>query len=204
MLSFAFFAEDWYETQKKDGYVHDNLLQIVKHDLESLEFNIYHTWMKALKRKLQRMIVSAVIRSQSPPRFNTQDDLPSLFRDISGQQFSMDDLLSLLNKVYNALQGFFIEESTVVQAVTELLRLVGVTAFNGLFLQMDFSSWKRGVQINHNVQLIAEWCKSHDMPKGILHLEHLLVRVLLSALSVVDNLFPASYEAVADGEGNSQ
>ena len=204
MLSFAFFAEDWYETQKKDGYVHDNLLQIVKHDLESLEFNIYHTWMKALKRKLQRMIVSAVIRSQSPPRFNTQDDLPSLFRDISGQQFSMDDLLSLLNKVYNALQGFFIEESTVVQAVTELLRLVGVTAFNGLLLQMDFSSWKRGVQINHNVQLIAEWCKSHDMPKGILHLEHLLVRVLLSALSVVDNLFPASYEAVADGEGNSQ
>ena len=204
MLSFAFFAEDWYETQKKDGYVRDNLLQIVKHDLESLEFNIYHTWMKALKRKLQRMIVSAVIESQSLPRFITQDDVASLFRDISGQQFSMDDILSLLNKVYNALQGYFIEESTVVQAVTELLRLVGVTAFNNLLLQLDFSSWKRGVQVNHNVQLIAEWCKSHDMPKGIFQLEHLLVRVLLSALSVVANPFPASYKAVADGEGNSQ
>ena len=36
MLSFVFLAEDWYEAQKTDNYEYDRLLEIVKHDLESL------------------------------------------------------------------------------------------------------------------------------------------------------------------------
>ena len=122
MLSFVFLAEDWYEIQKKDDYEYDRLLEIVKHDLESLEFNIYHTWMKVLKRKLQRMIVPAIIESQSLPGFITNDGNRFLDRFLpasSAPQFSMDDLLSLLNKIYKALRGYFIEESIITQAVTE-------------------------------------------------------------------------------------
>ncbi|EFR02798.1 hypothetical protein MGYG_05798 [Nannizzia gypsea CBS 118893] len=47
--------QDWYKAQKTDNYEYDRLLEIVKHDLESLEFNIYHTWMKGLKKKLFKM-----------------------------------------------------------------------------------------------------------------------------------------------------
>ncbi len=72
MLSFVFLAEDWYEAQKTDNYEYDRLLEIVKHDLESLEFNIYHTWMKVLKKKLVKMIVPAIIESQSLPGFVTK------------------------------------------------------------------------------------------------------------------------------------
>ncbi|KAI7517526.1 myosin-2, partial [Hortaea werneckii] len=60
MLSFVFLAEDWYEAQKTDNFEYDRLLEIVKHDLESLEFNIYHTWMKVLKKKQHKMIVPAI------------------------------------------------------------------------------------------------------------------------------------------------
>ncbi|KAK1089040.1 Myosin type-2 heavy chain 1 [Friedmanniomyces endolithicus] len=73
MLSFVFMAEDWYEAQKKDDFGYDRLLETVKHDLESLEFNIYHTWMKVLKKKLQKMIVPAIIESQSLPGFVTNE-----------------------------------------------------------------------------------------------------------------------------------
>ena len=185
MLSFVFLAEDWYEIQKKDDYEYDRLLEIVKHDLESLEFNIYHTWMKVLKRKLQRMIVPAIIESQSLPGFITNDGNRFLDRFLpasSAPQFSMDDLLSLLNKIYKALRGYFIEESIITQAVTELLKLVGVTAFNDLLLRRNFLSWKRGLQINYNITRIEEWCKSHDMPEGTLQLEHLMVRVFCRQL----------------------
>lgn len=116
MLSFVFLAEDWYEIQKKDDYEYDRLLEIVKHDLESLEFNIYHTWMKVLKRRLHKMIVPAIIESQSLPGFITNDGnrfLNKFLATSSAPQYSMDDLLTLLNKVYKALRGYFIEESII-------------------------------------------------------------------------------------------
>jgi myosin V len=87
----------------------------------------------------------------------------------------MDDLLKLLNNVYRAMKAYHLEDSIILQTATQLLRLVGVTAFNGLVMRRNFLSWKRGLQINYNITRIEEWCKSHDMPEGALQLEHLIV-----------------------------
>ncbi|KAI9850696.1 MAG: Myosin type-2 heavy chain 1 [Thelocarpon superellum] len=177
MLSFVFLAEDWYEAQKTDNYEYDRLLEIVKHDLESLEFNIYHTWMKVLKKKLQKMIVPAIIESQSLPGFVTNESnrfLGKLLQSNNAPAYSMDNLLSLLNNVFKAMKAYYLEGSIIKQTVTELLRLVGVTAFNDLLMRRNFLSWKRGLQINYNITRIEEWCKSHDMPEGTLQLEHLM------------------------------
>ncbi|ETN40215.1 uncharacterized protein HMPREF1541_04491 [Cyphellophora europaea CBS 101466] len=177
MLSFVFLAEDWYEAQKTDNYEYDRLLEIVKHDLESLEFNIYHTWMKVLKKKLHKMIVPAIIESQSLPGFVTNESnrfLGKLLPSNNTPAYSMDQLLSLLNNVFKAMKAYYLEDSIVTQTVTELLRLVGVTAFNDLLMRRNFLSWKRGLQINYNITRIEEWCKSHDMPEGTLQLEHLM------------------------------
>lgn len=182
-LSFVFLAEDWYETQKTDNYEYDRLLEIVKHDLESLEFNIYHTWMKVLKQKLHKMIVPAIIESQSLPGFVTPESsrfLPKLLQSNTGPVYSMDNLLSFLNNVFKAMKAYFLEDSIISQTITELLRLVGVTAFNDLLMRRGFLSWKRGLQINYNITRIEEWCKSHGMPEGTLQLEHLMVGCLLS------------------------
>ncbi|KAI8940949.1 hypothetical protein NX059_002202 [Plenodomus lindquistii] len=177
MLSFVFLAEDWYEQQKTDNYEYDRLLEIVKHDLESLEFNIYHTWMKVLKKKLHKMIIPAIIESQSLPGFVTNESnrfLGKLLQGSNTPAYSMDNLLSLLNSVYKAMKAYYLEDSIITQCVTELLRLVGVTAFNDLLMRRNFLSWKRGLQINYNITRIEEWCKSHDMPEGTLQLEHLM------------------------------
>ncbi|KAG9247868.1 class V myosin-like protein [Calycina marina] len=177
MLSFVFLAEHWYESQKTDNFEYDRLLEIVKHDLESLEFNIYHTWMKILKKKLQKMIIPAIIESQSLPGFVTNESnrfLGKLLQSNSAPAFSMDNLLSLLNNVFKAMKAYYLEDSIITQTITELLRLVGVTAFNDLLMRRNFLSWKRGLQINYNITRIEEWCKSHDMPEGTLQLEHLM------------------------------
>ncbi|MDI1492427.1 MAG: Myosin type-2 heavy chain 1 [Ramalina farinacea] len=177
MLSFVFLAEDWYEAQKTDNYEYDRLLEIVKHDLESLEFNIYHTWMKVLKKKLQKMIVPAIIESQSLPGFVTNENnrfLGKLLNQNNTPAYSMDNLLSLLNNVFKAMKAYYLEDSIITQTLTELLKLVGVTAFNDLLMRRNFLSWKRGLQINYNITRIEEWCKSHDMPEGTLQLEHLM------------------------------
>ena len=190
MLSFVFLAEDWYEAQKTDNFEYDRLLEIVKHDLESLEFNIYHTWMKVLKKKLYKMIVPAIIESQSLPGFVTNEStrfLTKLLPSNNSPAYSMDNLLSLLNSVFKAMKAYYLEDSIINQTITELLRLVGVTAFNDLLMRRNFLSWKRGLQINYNITRIEEWCKSHDMPEGTLQLEHLMVSLQLSLNSFADN-----------------
>jgi len=145
MLSFVCVAESELlapvatsEMDDLEWQEYDRLVSIVKHDLESLQFNIYHTWMKQLKTRLHKMIIPAIIESQSLPGFITNDGnrfLNKLLQSSSGPQFSMDDLINLLNKVYKAMKAYYLEESIIQQAAQALLKLVGVTAFNDLLMR---------------------------------------------------------------------
>ena len=181
----------------------------MKHDLDSLEYNIYHTWMLETKKKLSKMIIPALIESQSLPGFTSSEGTGRLFRLLSSTAapaHTMDDILNLLNKVWKSLRSFYMEESVVQQVVTELLKLIGVTSFNDLLMRRNFSSWKRGtfssfwistaqplntcsqltaMQIQYNITRIEEWCKSHDMPEGTLQLEHLMQATKLLQLKKV-------------------
>jgi myosin-5 len=66
------------------------------------------------------------------------------------------------------------EESVLEKAVTEILKMIGVTAFNDLLMRRNFCSWKRTMQIQYNLTRLEEWCKSHEIPEGVLQLEHLV------------------------------
>jgi len=191
---------------------YERLVSVVKHDLDSLEYNIYHTWMTETKKKLTKMVIPALIESQSLPGFIASDGGGRLFNRVfssnSQPAFSMDDILNLLNKVWKSLKSYYMEEIVVQQVVTELLKLIGVTSFNDLLMRRNFSSWKRGgfssgfsgsvrallnpsflaMQIQYNITRIEEWCKSHDMPEGILQLEHLIQATKLLQLRKVGDI----------------
>ena len=47
------------------------------------------------------------------------------------------------------------------------------------------------MQIQHNIAHVESWCKSHDMPEGLLQLEHLMQSVKLLQLKKV--CFPFTY-----------
>ncbi|KAK2460523.1 hypothetical protein APHAL10511_006993 [Amanita phalloides] len=161
-----------------DWQDYERLVSVVKHDLDSLEYNIYHTWMLETKKRLSKMVIPALIESQSLPGFTTTDGGGRLFNRLLSTNntpaYSMDDILNLLNKVWKSLKSYYMEDSVMQQVVTELLKLIGVTSFNDLLMRRNFSSWKRAMQIQYNITRIEEWCKSHDMPEGLLQLEHLI------------------------------
>ena len=194
-----------------DWQDYERLVSVVKHDLDSLEYNIYHTWMLETKKKLSRMVIPALIESQSLPGFTTSDGGGRLFNRLLNTNntpaHSMDDILNLLNKVWKSLKSYYMEESVMQQVITELLKLIGVTSFNDLLMRRNFSSWKRGgyqtkktqqtynsilaMQIQYNITRVEEWCKSHDMPEGLLQLEHLVQATKLLQLKKVR--FPSTY-----------
>lgn len=157
---------------------YERLVTIVKHDLDSLEYNIYHTWMQQSKKQLNKMVVPALVESQSLPGFITNDSggrlLNRLLAGNNAPTYTMDDILALLNKTWKCLKSYYVEPSVTQQVITELLKMIGVTSFNDLLMRRNFCSWKRAMQIQYNITRLEEWCKSHDMPEGSLQLEHLL------------------------------
>ncbi|KAF9369113.1 Myosin type-2 heavy chain 1, partial [Podila verticillata] len=156
-------------------YEYEQLVSTVKYELECLEYNIFHVWMKSLKKQLNKMIIPAIIESQALPGFITNDSGRFFNKLIgSGPTFSMDDLLLLFNKIWKAMSCYYVEHSVVRQVMTELLKMVGVTGFNDLLMRRNFCTWKRAMQIQYNITRIEEWCKGHDLPEGTLQLEHLM------------------------------
>ncbi|KAF9308797.1 Myosin type-2 heavy chain 1, partial [Linnemannia elongata] len=154
---------------------YEQLVSTVKYELECLEYNIFHVWMKSLKKQLNKMIIPAIIESQALPGFITNDSGRFFNKLIgSGPTFSMDDLLLLFNKIWKAMSCYYVEHSVVRQVMTELLKMVGVTGFNDLLMRRNFCTWKRAMQIQYNITRIEEWCKGHELPEGTLQLEHLM------------------------------
>ncbi|KAG2115336.1 myosin 5 [Suillus discolor] len=209
MLSFIYVAEsdmlqgigpgEENAVREFDWNDYERLVTVVKHDLGSLEYNIYHTWMLETKKRLAKMVVPALIESQSLPGFTTSDGGGRLFNRLlntnSQPAYSMDDILNLLNVVWKSLKSYYMEDSVVQQVMAELLKLVGVTSFNDLLMRRNFSSWKRAMQIQYNITRIEEWCKSHDMPEGTLQLEHLMQAIKLLQLKKAT---PADIEIIYD------
>ncbi|EPQ58498.1 hypothetical protein GLOTRDRAFT_72957 [Gloeophyllum trabeum ATCC 11539] len=209
MLSFICVAEsdmlqgigpgDENAVRPFDWGDYERLVSVVKHDLDSLEYNIYHTWMQETKKRLSKMVIPALIESQSLPGFTTSDGGGRLFNRLlnsnSQPAYNMDDILNLLNKVWKSLKSYYMEESVIQQVITELLKLIGVTSFNDLLMRRNFSSWKRAMQIQYNITRIEEWCKSHDMPEGTLQLEHLMQATKLLQLK---KSTPADIEIIYD------
>lgn len=210
-----------------DWEAYERLVGIVKHDLDSLEYNIYHTWMLEVKKKLGKMVIPALVESQSLPGFITSDGSGRMFSRMIGMgssssqpSASMDDILNLLNKVWKCLKSYYMEESVMQQVVTELLKLIGTIAFNDLIMRRNFCSWKRGKlylgetsmltmsqqcrssttsralrvscaslsSSGETLTMLLEWCKSHDMPEGLLQLEHLMQATKLLQLKKVSHL----------------
>ncbi|KAF3985705.1 hypothetical protein FT663_04912 [Candidozyma haemuli var. vulneris] len=151
------------------------LVAVVKEDFESLSYNIYNMWMKKMEKDLEKKAVSAVVISQSLPGFMAPESSPFLAKVFSqGVQYKMDDILSFFNTVYWSMKSYFIETEVMNSVIIELLRFVDALCFNDLIMRRNFLSWKRGLQLNYNVTRLEEWCKSHDVQEGSIHLNHLL------------------------------
>ncbi|KAI8333990.1 P-loop containing nucleoside triphosphate hydrolase protein [Chlamydoabsidia padenii] len=180
----------------------EKLAETIKFELQCLEDNIFHAGMKELKKCLSKMVIPAVVEGQSLPGFTTTDPNRFYKRIIpggsSGPTFTMDNVLNLLNKVWRAMKCYALENFVATQILTELLKLIGVTAFNDLLMRKNFSSWKRAMQIQYNITRIEEWCKSHDINEGILQLEHLmqsakLLQMKKATLEDIENIYEACW-----------
>ncbi|KAJ3196251.1 Myosin type-2 heavy chain 1 [Irineochytrium annulatum] len=176
----------------------ERALDKVRNDLDYLLVEIYHGWIKELKKRLANMIVPAVIENQSLPGYICKQSggIWGKWGKSSGSsQFSIEQLLNFLSKLSKTMRCYYMEVSMTRQILTELLRVIGVSSFNHILMRKNFCTWKRGVQIQYNVSRLEEWCTSHGIAEATLHLQQLLQAAKLLTLNKTS---PQDIETIFD------
>jgi len=162
------------------------IMEKISNDIELLIVEIYFTWLKELKKELNVMIVPAVIESQCLKEYIIRND--GIWNRIKGNttpQYTIEQLLSYLSKISKLLKLYYMEESIATQILSHLVKLIGINSFNHLIMRKNFCSWKRGVQIQYNVNQIEVWCDTHQVQEGFMHMEYLVQAAKLLQLSKI-------------------
>ncbi|KAL7749084.1 Myosin type-2 heavy chain 1 [Sorochytrium milnesiophthora] len=156
----------------------------VRNDLEYLFLDVYHAWLRSVKKKLNKYIVPAVIEYQSLPGFVSKDPTSGFFKKlVPTTSYTIDHMLEFFTELWKVMQFYCMQDSVMRQTMSELLKMVGVQAFNHLIMRKNFCTWKRGMQIQYNVSRITEWCSQHNLNEGALHLERLMQAAKLMQLN---------------------
>ncbi|KAJ1851875.1 Myosin type-2 heavy chain 1 [Coemansia sp. RSA 638] len=80
------------------------------------------------------------------------------------------------------MEFYYVDQAIMHQIMSELLCIIGVTAFNNIIMRRNFCSWKRGMQIQYNLTRIEEWCKAHSVSDTMRNLDRLLQLIKLLQL----------------------
>ncbi|KAJ3121300.1 Myosin type-2 heavy chain 1 [Physocladia obscura] len=176
----------------------EKALEQIRSDLDILLMDIYLGWIKELKKRLANMIVPAVIENQSLPGYICKQSggiWGKWGKSATSSQFTIEQLLNFLSKLSKTMRCYYMEDSMTRQILTELLRVIGVSAFNHILVRKNFCTWKRGVQIQYNVSRLEEWCTTHGIAEATLHLQQLLQAAKLLTLNKTS---PQDIETIFD------
>ncbi|KAJ2545955.1 Myosin type-2 heavy chain 1, partial [Coemansia sp. RSA 1878] len=153
--------------------------------LESLLSDIYFGWIKDMQKRFAKLIIPGVVESEALPGFTASDS--GFFNRLMGtgpreSTVKIENVLSFFNHIWRTMEFYYVDQAIMRQIMSDLLCIIGVTAFNNIIMRRNFCSWKRGMQIQYNLTRIEEWCKAHSVSDTTRNLDRLLQLVKLLQL----------------------
>ena len=124
----------------------------VKNDLRALAAKIYTNWLNILIGRMSKLVIPAVLESQTLPGFVCDlQSSGSFFSKMMGNDTSditIDAILNFLSKLWKIMKFYYLDDEVSRNIVLELLDNIGMEAFNQLLFRRNFCSWKRGNSSN--------------------------------------------------------
>jgi myosin-5 len=161
-------AEHTHETQRVVGEV--------KGDLRMLASQLYTSWVRSLRTRVDKMVIPAVIETQELMSYMCKINAGGFFSRFivpTKPEFDMNDLIAYLNKIWAVVNFYYVDLDIGKQIILEVLDHVGMSAFNHLVVSKNFCSWKRGMQIEYNVSRLQDWCQHHQFDNVSFNIEAL-------------------------------
>ena len=164
-------------SSQTDEHSASAVLATFQNELKHVTEGLYNGWIRQLRKRLDEMIVPAVVENQSLPGYICGQDTGYWTswsaKPQASTSFTIDQLINFLTKLDQSMTFYHLEESIRLQVLTELVRIIGVNAFNHILVRKNFCTWKRGVQIQYNVSRLEEWCTGNNILDGLQYLEQL-------------------------------
>jgi myosin V len=127
------------------------ILAGVDTDLRWVMADHFNGWVREFRKKLGTMVVPAVIENQSLPGYICKQSggIWSQWTAVtsSSSQLTIDQMVDFLSNISQTMKCYYVEKSIHNQLLTELVRIIGVSAFNHLLTRKNFCTWKRGILI---------------------------------------------------------
>ena len=163
-------------SSQTDEHSASAVLATFQNELKHVTEGLYNGWIRQFKKRLDEMIVPAVVENQSLPGYICGQDTGYWSPWANKQHstsFTIDQLINFLTKLNKSMEFYYLEQSIRTQVLTELVRLIGVNSFNHILVRKNFCTWKRGVQIQYNVSRLEEWCTGNGVEEAAIHLQQL-------------------------------
>jgi myosin-5 len=119
----------------------------INDDLRIVIYESHNVWLRDFLKRLNVMIIPAIVENQSLPGYVCKQNSglwSAWATSVTTSLVTVDQLLDFLIKLEKTLKAYYVEESMSNQIMAELIRVIGVTAFNHLVTRKSFLTWKRG------------------------------------------------------------
>ncbi|KAJ3102488.1 Myosin type-2 heavy chain 1 [Phlyctochytrium bullatum] len=179
IIATLYFAEAKRAPMGTSGRgTHVHVLRKLRGDLDSLMTQLMSGYMEDTKRHVASMSVGAILDTQdlANMKSETTTSFWSLFQTnvtgtgTAGTLTTLKEYLSGLNDI---MEAYFVTSDHRDHILNELVRVVGVTSFNGLLKKRNFTNYKRGSQIQYNVSRLEEWCLKNRVSQGVDYLQRM-------------------------------
>ncbi|KAM3619892.1 uncharacterized protein V6R79_015415 [Siganus canaliculatus] len=142
--------------------------------LSDLCIQAYQQLVSITEKRLQNIIVSAMLESETIPGLSASTVKLVTSRKRSGSDPriggadapTMTMVLRELGSLHTALSRQSLPPTLMEQAFRQLTYLICASALNSLLLRKDMCCWSRGMQIRYNVSLLEEWLRSRSLQAG--------------------------------------
>jgi myosin-5 len=174
----------------------DTIMDKAVNDVTYLLIALIHHWLESIKTRLVPLVVPGVVEHEELQQFQSKKK-GGLFGGIgksAPKDIGFTEVINFVDRIDRVLKGYYTDSGMLFSnnlislgisrtIMTETFRIIGYTAFNDLIGRRQFSTWKRGIQIQYNVTKLQEWVSTKEYPDALRHLEPVLQATKLLQLS---------------------
>ncbi|KAM9831375.1 unconventional myosin-Va [Neosynchiropus ocellatus] len=168
--------------------------------LSALCIQAYQQLLSITEKRLQNLIVPAVLESETIPGLSSSPAKPGGLRKRAGSEprataVTVKAVLAELDALLDALTLQDLPSRLKEQAFHQISYLISASALNSLLLRKDMCCWSRGMQIRYNVSQVEDWLRGRGVQAGgaVATLEPL---IQAAQLLQADKKTPADAEAL--------
>ncbi|KAJ3281446.1 Myosin type-2 heavy chain 1, partial [Rhizoclosmatium sp. JEL0117] len=140
------------EQKKPNNLASLTSLRAILAELQTLlETDLIPIYIKRLRDHTASLTIPAILENQDLPGLkidasSTTSAFWSVFSKPSDSTNGLTKLRSFLTSTHTTLRQFFCHEALHTHAMTEIIRTIGVVAFNGMLVKRNFLNFKRETQ----------------------------------------------------------